>query len=898
MGNVERLPAYSEYPTNGDDGGVAVTLNEGRINVNIDGTSKRFTEVVEPLLHSITKEARPPQVGSLGRPDTSKSIPRLNIVMHIVGSRGDVQPFVALGRALKLYGHRIRIATHPTFQKFVEENELEFFSIGGDPKELMQFMVNNPNLIPSLETLRSGEIARRQKGMAETIQGCWRSCYETGNGIESQPGDFPFVADAIIANPPSFAHIHCAERLGIPLHIVFTMPWSPTQAFPHPLANIQSSNADPKLTNLISYIVVDLLTWQGLGPLINKFRKRSLALEPVDPIYAIGLLWRQRIPHSYCWSPALIPKPSDWADYIKLTSFHFLPLAASYRPPTDLREFLANGPPPVYIGFGSIVVDDPDALTSIIFRAVIATGIRAIVSKGWGGLGALEVPEQIYMIGNCPHDWLFPQVSAVVHHGGAGTVSAGIAAGKPTVVVPFFGDQPFWGEMIARAGAGPRPIPFKKLDEFILAKAIMAALEPKVRDKAEVMAKTISNEDGPKSGIESFHSGLPLDKMRCSLLPDRFAAFRLKGTQLLLCPLAAAILLKEDRIEKKRLRLHRCADYALHHGAYDIISGSAVLTFGWATEVVKGMTDISRSMVPSRESLALVTSRRPSESSSIRSGWAKKSSGTVTPLGSKPKIPRRPSTAASSEYEDALESPESISPSITNESTTTTSGQDNDSATDPGTLSSETSAVSEPDERPASSPTSKKPSRAQKGAVRIVSSTARLPSELLNTLAQGMHNMPQLYGDKTVRPQDRITGYQSGFAAGGKELGLGLWDGITGLVTQPVKGGMTEGAAGAAKGAGRGVLGAVIKPFAGLASFLAFPLKGIEKEIDRASHIYTHDLVFSSRLDQGTHEMQNSTSQEWATVSDRFYYSQEAGRKKRKPKVIKEKKERKPKNGE
>lgn len=170
--------------------------------------------------------------------------PYMNVVIHVVGSRGDVQPFVALGKVLKEnYGHRVRLATHPTFRGFVEENGLEFFSIGGDPAELMAFMVKNPGLMPGIESLRAGDVGKRRKGMYEIVQGCWRSCIEAGDGtgmrasddslesrssldsgicMDSDPSARPFVADAIIANPPSFAHVHCAEKLGIPLHLMFT----------------------------------------------------------------------------------------------------------------------------------------------------------------------------------------------------------------------------------------------------------------------------------------------------------------------------------------------------------------------------------------------------------------------------------------------------------------------------------------------------------------------------------------------------------------------------------------------------------------------------------------------------------------------------------------------------
>jgi hypothetical protein len=159
--------------------------------------------------------------------------PPLNIVIQIVGSRGDVQPFIALGLELKnTFGHRVRIATHAVFKDFVEEHELEFFNIGGNPEELMAFMVQNPGLLPSYEALRSGDVKQQRKNMYQILKGCWRACIEPGDGMNwnkraKRPNGRdaqirPFIADAIIANPPSFAHIHCAERLGIPLHLMFT----------------------------------------------------------------------------------------------------------------------------------------------------------------------------------------------------------------------------------------------------------------------------------------------------------------------------------------------------------------------------------------------------------------------------------------------------------------------------------------------------------------------------------------------------------------------------------------------------------------------------------------------------------------------------------------------------
>lgn len=167
---------------------------------------------------------------------------RLNIVIQVVGSRGDVQPFLAIGKRLRSHGHRVRLATHLSFREAAEKEGLEFFNIGGDPAELMAFMVRNPGLMPDMRTIRSGAIRLRRREMKSIFSGCWRSCFEMGDGTgiehhipedpwseeydkSGESGDYrnmPFVADVIIANPPSFAHLSCAEKLGVPLTLMFT----------------------------------------------------------------------------------------------------------------------------------------------------------------------------------------------------------------------------------------------------------------------------------------------------------------------------------------------------------------------------------------------------------------------------------------------------------------------------------------------------------------------------------------------------------------------------------------------------------------------------------------------------------------------------------------------------
>ncbi|KAL1305258.1 hypothetical protein AAFC00_002170 [Neodothiora populina] len=266
-------------------------------------------------------------------------VPRMNIAILITGSRGDVQPFIALGQILQKppYNHRVRLGTHPVFKDFVEENGLEFYSIGGDPSKLMAFMVKNPGIIPSFDSIKAGDVGARKAELAEMMEGAWKACTEPGDGITKiDLGAYlhdedillslppPFVADAIIANPPTYAHIHIAEKLAIPCHMMFTMPWSPTRAFPHPLTNVDASKVDnPGLANLLSYKRMELLTWEGLSDITNHFREKTLNLDAVSPLWGHRLFPKLRIPFTYCWSEALIPKPLDWGSHISIAGFFF-----------------------------------------------------------------------------------------------------------------------------------------------------------------------------------------------------------------------------------------------------------------------------------------------------------------------------------------------------------------------------------------------------------------------------------------------------------------------------------------------------------------------------------------------------------------------------------------------
>lgn len=514
-----------------------------------------------------------------------RDCPNMNIVIMIVGSRGDVQPYVALGQQLVKDGHRVRIATHGTFQGLVTDAGLEFFSIGGDPQDLMSYMVKNPGLMPGFESLTNGDILKKRKMLTEMINGCWLSCHSpcprTGR---------TFAADAIISNPPAFAHVHCAEALGIPLLMSFTMPWSPTTSFSHPLVNITASNAGYRLSNYLSYAAADLLTWQGIGDIINTFRTSTLGLSPLTLRSGPGIIDRFKVPWTYCMSPSLVPKPDDWKNHIDVVGFYFLDLAVNYQPPPELLAFLEAGETPIYIGFGSVVVDDPAAMSQTIFDATEQAGVRALVSVGWGGLGGASAPAHTFMLGNIPHDWLFDKerVSAVVHHGGAGTTAIGLAKGRPTVVVPFFGDQAFWGNMIYKAGTGPKPIPHKELSVETLRDAIKFAISPSAKEAAKKMAHQIQKENGVQRGVDSFYRHLPLLNMRCDLDSSRLAVWWSAEYCLRLSTFAAQTLADAKRLTMQSLSLHRPKEY----GKKSLESSTSAIF--WKVTHLSGLTDFFR----------------------------------------------------------------------------------------------------------------------------------------------------------------------------------------------------------------------------------------------------------------------------------------------------------------
>ncbi|KAI7767327.1 hypothetical protein LZL87_014017 [Fusarium oxysporum] len=789
-------------------------ISDGRIRVQFHEDPQelatwcaRFQETFAGELPSVEhleslKQRRTNSIAFL--PDVEKPTcsPRLNIAIHIIGSRGDVQPFIPIAQLLMKppCGHRVRICTHSVFKDFIEAQGVEFFSIGGDPEALMAYMVKNPGLLPSRDSVKGGDVGKRRREMTEIINGAWRSCIEAGDGMGErmtaanvQCAEDLFIADVIIANPPSMAHIHCAEKLSIPLHMVFTMPWSPTKAFPHPLAAMSYGDADPRGANYLSYMLMELLTWQGLGDLINKFRTQTLHLDPVSPLWGFQLLSRLRVPYSYLWSESLIPKPYDWPSHLNITGFSFLPLASSYTPPPDLVKFLENGPIPIYIGFGSIVIDDPQALTQLIFRAIEIAGVRAIMSKGWGGVGAEgDVPGSVYLIGNCPHDWLFQRVSVVVHHGGAGTTAAGIAAGRPTVTVPFFGDQAFWGQMVARAGAGPTSVPFKELTAEILAESIASALQPEVQEVAQGMAEHIAEENGAGQAATDITDRLEVDKLRCDICPERLAIWLHKKTGAHLSGFTTACLVDQGLIQPPDLKLLRHKHWYVDEGAEDPMIGVIAAVSGFVATLGTATSDYSQRLknpAPSRPLKRRLSSKRhftPTEAYQAHEGILRPVVGpaTLTPM-EMGNIAIKMATKSLRNSDPAIAASK-IAPSIRNRHKASWRAHEEGKN---GRAYYVTRATG-------------------KYACDLAKAGAKAPVALFYNVANGFHNAPShVFAGVEVRRRDKITGLGSGLKTAGKEFTLGIWDAFSGLVTKPYGDTKQRGPRGLGRGMLRGGLG-------------------------------------------------------------------------------------------
>ncbi|WWC58506.1 uncharacterized protein I303_101049 [Kwoniella dejecticola CBS 10117] len=443
----------------------------------------------------------------------------MKVTCLTIGSRGDVQPYIALCKGLQAEGHSTRIATHGEYKDWVEGHGIEFASVGGDPAELMQMCVDNGMFTVSF--LKEG-LQKFRGWLDDLLTSSWEACQGS---------------DLLIESPSAMGGVHIAEALRIPYYRAFTMPWTRTRAYPHAFAVPEHKRGGSY--NYMTYTMFDQVFWRAISGQVNRWRRHVLDIESTT----FEKLEQHKIPFLYNFSPSIVPPPLDWTEWIHVTGYWFLENAdesqaneKKWTPPEGLVDFIEgahkNGKKVVYIGFGSIVVSDPEEMTRCVVDAVVESGVCAILSKGWSDRGSkskgddtgdekgadgVKYPPEIFSIDSIDHSWLFPRIDAACHHGGAGTSGASFRAGIPTIIKPFFGDQAFWAERAESLNVGSA---IRKLTSEALAEALIkATTDAKQIAKAKIVGEMIRRENGVGKAIEAIYRDLEYAKSIIKPLP-------------------------------------------------------------------------------------------------------------------------------------------------------------------------------------------------------------------------------------------------------------------------------------------------------------------------------------------------------------------------------------------
>lgn len=411
----------------------------------------------------------------------------MRVTILVAGTRGDVQPFIALGTGLRHAGHSVRIATHRTFESLVHAHGLEFFPIAADPRSMMQaeqgrqWLETGQNPV----TYARGLSKMTRPFLYQVLNEYW----------EASQG-----ADLVIGHGISGLAASCiAEKKGIAACSAYIVPVAhPTREFPQPVLRPLpvAWPAARHLYNRTTYKVTSLAVWQMVRQSFNRWRRDVLGLSTWSfwPPYGGNVVNPLVL---YAFSEHIVARPADWPSHIRPAGSWFLDHPVDWQPPADLVDFLAAGPPPVFVGFGSMSDRSPQATTEIVLSALEKTGQRGIVLTGWGGMTEARLPDNVKAINEVPLDWLFPRMAAVVHHAGAGTTATGLRAGVPSIAVPFFSDQFFWARRITELGVCPKPIPRRHLSSERLADAInQAVTDLAMRERAQELGKKIRTENG------------------------------------------------------------------------------------------------------------------------------------------------------------------------------------------------------------------------------------------------------------------------------------------------------------------------------------------------------------------------------------------------------------------
>lgn len=412
----------------------------------------------------------------------------MRISILTVGTRGDVQPYVALGTALRSAGNAVKLATVKRYEPLVKAYGLDFGLLEDSPISFVERVITsrgNP-LSRAFETRRviSSMMARLLDDALRLAQS----------------------ADAIItSNLLIYPGYQITQEIGIPSIGTFLVPYLRTRAFPNPAFRSGRRSLSER-GNLLTYDLFNEAIWQLYRGSLNRQRE-GFGLAALPRFGMADRMLRDHYPFLCAYSPSVIPTPSDWTQDIHVTGYWFLDATTDWEPPAELQAFLDAGPAPVYVGFGSMNVKDPVAMARLIVEALRQTGQRGIVQSDSTDISEVDVPKEVFVLSEAPHGWLFPKMAALVHHGGAGTTAAGLRAGVPTIVVPAYGDQFFWGQRISALGVGPDPIPRKRLTAERLAAAVrLATNDHEMRQRAAAVARRVEAEDGLKRAVQLFET--------------------------------------------------------------------------------------------------------------------------------------------------------------------------------------------------------------------------------------------------------------------------------------------------------------------------------------------------------------------------------------------------------
>ncbi|MEO9528324.1 glycosyltransferase [Roseibium sp.] len=412
------------------------------------------------------------------------SLSRKKILIASLGTRGDVQPYVALARALTAQGAEVTLVTGEGFDDMIEAAGARSRPVPINYQTLLQ----SPEVQAALFTFKGKIRAARQNiDLQKEIS---RQLWQTG--LEERP-------DLILFNLKASVMTLVGRRLNVPALPTALQPvTAPTGDFPIPLFGLPDLGRG---LNRWSYRAGRFLMEAGLSPLLKPVRAEADAECAMPGNLVDGHMPDGNVPLSLqAFSRALVPTPADWPPHAWACGYWLSDPDAGYRPPPELAGFLEAGSAPVYLGFGSMPSRHPEKLTATVLEALRTSGRRAILATGWGGLSPMDLPAdlagRVFLLENAPHSWLFPRCAAIVHHGGAGTTHEAIRWGKPSLVCPVFADQPFWGKQVHKIGAGPKPIRQSTLSPETLRQALVDLDSPAFGAGAERAAAIMAGEPG------------------------------------------------------------------------------------------------------------------------------------------------------------------------------------------------------------------------------------------------------------------------------------------------------------------------------------------------------------------------------------------------------------------